>query len=134
IAEPNFIKATKQSNPVVLIAEDDLSNIQFIKAVLNKTAITLQVAYTGTEAVDICREHPEISLVFMDLKMPEMDGLEATRKIKSFRKNLPIIALTAYAMNGDETRAYMAGCDAYLAKPVNRESLFEKLKQYGIPF
>ncbi len=133
IAEPNFIKATKQSNPVVLVAEDDMSNVQFIEAVLRKTAVTLLVANNGQEAVEQCHAHPEISLVLMDIKMPVMDGLEATREIKSFRKDLPIIAITAFAMNGDETRASEAGCDDYLAKPVSMELLFEKLKQYGIP-
>ena len=120
-------------SPVVLVAEDDISNVQFIEAVLRKTAVTLLVANNGQEAVEQCRAHPEISLVLMDIKMPVMDGLEATQEIKSFRKDLPIIAITAFAMNGDETRASEAGCDDYLAKPVSMELLFEKLQQYGIP-
>jgi len=120
-------------SPVVLVAEDDMSNVQFIEAVLRKTAVTLLVANNGQEAVDLCREHPEISLVLMDIKMPVMDGLEATREIKSFRKNLPIIALTAFALSGDEKKAQEAGCDDYTSKPVSREELLEKLQQYGIP-
>jgi CheY-like chemotaxis protein len=120
-------------SPVVLVAEDDMSNVQFIEAVLRKTDVTLLVANNGKEAVDLCREHPEISLVLMDLKMPVMDGLEATREIKSFRKSLPIIALTAFALSGDEKKAREAGCDDYTSKPVSREELLEKLKQYGIP-
>jgi len=120
-------------SPVVLVAEDDMSNVQFIEAVLRKTAVTLLVANNGKEAVDLCRVHPEISLVLMDLKMPVMDGLEATREIKSFRKNLPIIALTAFALSGDEKKAQEAGCDDYTSKPVSRKELLEKLQQYGIP-
>ena len=63
--------------------------------------------------------------------MPVMDGLEATREIKLFRKDLPVIAITAFAMRGDEKKALEAGCDAYLAKPINKASLLEKLKQFG---
>jgi len=120
-------------SPVILFAEDEMSNVKFIEAVLRKTAIILLLANNGQEAVEQCRAHPEISLVLMDIKMPVMDGLEATREIKSFRKSLPIIALTAFAMSGDDKRAYEAGCDDYLSKPISIESLFEKLKQYGIP-
>ena len=77
-------------------------------------------------------EHPEISLVLMDLKMPVMDGFEATQKIKSFRKDLPVIAITAFAMSGDEKRILEAGCDDYIAKPIKRETLRKKLTTQGI--
>jgi CheY-like chemotaxis protein len=135
VAMPEAIRTESAvlDSPVILVAEDDMSNIQFIEAVLRKTAVTLLVANNGQEAVDLCREHPEISLVLMDIKMPMMDGLEATREIKLFRKTLPVIAITAFAMSGDEKRAFEAGCDDYLAKPVSMELLFEKLQQYGIP-
>ena len=133
IPEAISTKVSDLGSPVILVAEDDMSNVQFIEVVLRKTAITLLVANNGQEAVEQCRAHPGISLVLMDIKMPVMDGLEATREIKSFRKDLPIIAITAFAMNGDETRASEAGCDDYLSKPVSLEKLFEKLKQHGIP-
>ena len=86
----------------------------------------------GKEAVDQCREHPEISLVLMDMKMPVMDGYEATREIKSFRKDLPVIAVTAYAMKSDEKKVLKAGCDDYLAKPVEKNTLMKILAKYGI--
>ena len=66
--------------------------------------------------------------------MPEMDGLEATRQIKKFRKKLPVIAVTAYAMATDEKKAREAGCDDYMAKPFQRDVLLGKLKKFGIHF
>ncbi|MBC8391000.1 MAG: PAS domain S-box protein, partial [Deltaproteobacteria bacterium] len=94
-------KGVLAENQVILIVEDDESNLLFIQTILRKAAVTVLVANNGKEAVDGCRAHPEISLVLMDLRMPVMDGLEATRVIKTFRKNLPIIAITAFAMSGD---------------------------------
>ena len=125
-------KAGLVENQVILIAEDEESNLVYFQTILSKTAVTVLSANNGEEAVDVCRAHPEISLVLMDLKMPVMDGLEATRAIKTFRENLPIIAITAFAMSGDEKRALDAGCDDYLSKPVTREALLEKLKQFGV--
>jgi CheY-like chemotaxis protein/anti-sigma regulatory factor (Ser/Thr protein kinase) len=126
------IEVLVQASRVVLIAEDDESNKQFMEAVLRKTGVTLLIAHNGKEAVDLCREHPEISLVWMDLKMPVMDGFEATRLIKTFRKDLPIIALTAFNLSSDEKKAREAGCDDYLSKPVDTEVLLGKLKRYGL--
>jgi CheY-like chemotaxis protein len=71
----------------------------------------------------------------MDIKMPVMDGLEATRKIKEFRKDLPIIGVTAFAMTGDKEKALEAGCDEYLSKPVKSDLLLSVInKQLGIEF
>ncbi len=124
--------ASDQRNPVILIAEDDESTLLFIQAVFRKTPVNLIAVDNGIDAVQHCREHPEISLVIMDIKMPLMDGLEATRQIKSFRRDLPIIALTAFAMSGDEKKAMDAGCDDYIAKPVAIDLLLKKLKKYGL--
>ena len=95
-------------------------------------AIKVILVPNGKEAVNQCREHPEISLILMDLKMPVMDGFEATGAIRSFWKYVPIIAITAFAMSDDKKRALDAGCDDYLPKPVNKEDLIEKLKRYGL--
>ncbi|MEI7983662.1 MAG: ATP-binding protein, partial [Bacteroidota bacterium] len=80
------IEGKVHDSPVVMIAEDDESNLKLIKAMLKKTTVTVLSANNGKEAVEQCHAHPEISLVLMDLKMPVMDGLEATLEIKSFRK------------------------------------------------
>jgi len=130
LSEVQITKEPQQKNPVVLIAEDDENNLYLLESILGKYEIAILSAVNGKEAVDQCREHPEISLVLMDLKMPVMDGLEATQEIKLFRKDLPVIAITAFAMRGDEKKALEAGCDDYLAKPLNKASLLEKLKLF----
>jgi len=117
--------------PVILIAEDEESNIFYLETLLRKANITIFTAVNGKKAVDQCREHPEISLVLMDIKMPVMNGFEATREIKSFRKDILVIAVTAFAMKGDEKKAMEAGCDDYLAKPVDKDSLMNMLAKYG---
>ena len=99
---------------------------------MQRLSLKTILATNGIQAVEICREHPEISLVLMDIKLPFMDGLEATRQIKVIRKDLPVIAITAYAMVGDENIAFNAGCDDYITKPIDRELLIKKLGKFGI--
>ena len=123
-----------EKNHVILIAEDDESNMRYLESILQKKHATIFKAANGREAVDQCRNHPEISVVLMDIKMPVLDGLEATSEIKSFRKELPVIAITAYAMSGDEKRMLDAGCDGYLSKPVGKNDLLEKLQNYKVRF
>ncbi|MEI8004936.1 MAG: response regulator [Bacteroidota bacterium] len=132
MTEASTSKEQQKVNPVVLIAEDDENNLFLMQSILRKFNITSYPAENGKEAVDKCRAHSEISLVLMDLKMPVMDGLEACREIKSFRKTLPVIAVTAFAMRGDEKKALEAGCDSYLSKPVSQKTLIEKLKEFGV--
>ena len=105
-----------------------------MQIILKKENITVLAALNGKECVAQCHAHPEISLVLMDIRMPVMDGLEATREIKSFRKDLPIIALTAWVLNREEQSAFDAGCDDFLIKPVNSKQLFNKLQKYGFVY
>jgi CheY-like chemotaxis protein len=118
--------------PVILIAEDDESNLFYLQALLKKKHVSVISAINGKQAVDLCHGHPEISLVLMDIKMPIMNGLQATTEIKSFRSDLKIIACTAFGIKGDEMNALNAGCDDYLTKPVSRSTLINKLKKYGV--
>jgi len=124
-------KSLSGVKPVVLVAEDDEANQIFIRTVLTRANAELLTVSNGRDAVEQCRANPMINLVLMDLKMPEMDGYEATRLIKKFRPDLPVIAVTAFAMSGDRKRAQDAGCDDYLAKPVTREALLGKLTGFG---
>ncbi len=123
-------RQTHENNPVVLIAEDDQINILLLETMLRHSKAIVWHVENGKLAVDCCRNHPEVSLVLMDLKMPELDGFEATRQIKAFRKNLSVIAVTAFAMPGDRERAIAAGCDDYLSKPFSSAVLISKLSEY----
>jgi CheY-like chemotaxis protein len=117
-------------SPVLLVAEDDPANLEFIDMVLRKFALKVYTAENGKEALDLCSEHKDISVVLMDIKMPVMDGLEATRRIKEIRPDLPVLALTAFVMSGDEQNAREAGCDDFISKPVSPSVLISKLKSY----
>lgn len=112
-------------NDVILIAEDDETNFYLLQAIFLAKSVKIIRAVNGREAVDICINNTNISVVLMDIKMPEMDGLEATRQIKSFRPGLPIIAVTAHALSGDKEIALMAGCDGYISKPIIKDQLFQ---------
>ena len=100
---------------------------KFLQKKINATVIR---ASNGWEAVDYVKQNRDVSLVLMDLKMPVMDGYEATRIIKAFNPGLPVIAITTYGLTGDETKAIDAGCDDYLAKPVNTVDLLEKIEKH----
>ncbi len=115
----------------ILIAEDDETNFFYLKALLKHiTSAGIIHASNGREAIDKFKEIPDIGLVLMDIKMPVMDGLEATRQIKAIKQDVPVIAVTAYAMAGDENIAFEAGCDGYLTKPINKKLLFEKIVEF----
>jgi CheY-like chemotaxis protein/anti-sigma regulatory factor (Ser/Thr protein kinase) len=128
----NLTNAIKgEGMPVILIAEDDNSNYLYIKMLLRNECKTLR-ASEGQEAVDLCKKHPEINLVLMDIKMPVMNGIEATRIIKSFRNDLPIIAVTAFAQSGDEFKIKAAGCNEYISKPINKGELLSLIQKHLI--
>jgi len=117
---------------VVLVVEDDPSNSLLLKAMLEKRGATVIIAKNGREAVDFALFNPQIQLVLMDIKLPEINGLDATRMIKKEKPNLPIIAQTAYAMEEDRYRCLEAGCDDYIVKPIIQEELFQKLLEFSV--
>jgi two-component system, cell cycle response regulator DivK len=117
---------------LILVAEDDSANFMYIRALLRQNTIAEIIrTENGREAVEQFLKNPGIELVLMDMKMPEMNGFEATQKIKSINPEVPVIAITAYAMLGDEKRILVAGCNGYLSKPISRERLPEKLYAIG---
>jgi CheY-like chemotaxis protein len=118
-------------SPVILIAEDEYISSHFMRVIVKGHASKTFFATNGKEAVDLCREHPEISMILMDLKMPVMDGYTATRNIRSFRPELPIIALTAFAMSDDKQKAMDEGFNDFLTKPVTQEEVIRIVKKYG---
>ena len=129
-ADDKVIRPKFQEKPLILVAEDDEFNYFYMEMILIKANVFIIRAVNGKEVVEHCHNHPEISLVLMDLKMPVMSGYEATREIKLFWPDLPIIAVTAFAMNEDREKAIEAGCDDFLTKPVSKDILLERLKKY----
>lgn len=132
VMTPVELEVNSITEPLILIAEDEDSNFFYLQVLLKKTSAKIIRAFNGKETVEFCREKPEISVVLMDIKMPVMDGIEATKQIKTFRKNLPVIAVTAHALTGDEHRILQAGCDDYISKPLKKETLWLKLAKAGI--
>jgi CheY-like chemotaxis protein len=117
-------------NKTILLVEDEESNYLLIKTILKNTEASILWAKNGKEAVEMIDSHEEISIVLMDIKMPVMDGYEATRMSKVLRPKLPVIAMTAHALYGDEEKALEGGFDNYIAKPINKNLLFTILEQY----
>jgi CheY-like chemotaxis protein len=108
----------------ILIVEDDLYSHAYIDKLLAYKQFTLLHAWDGKEAVQQVKNHPDISLVLMDIKMPKMDGYTAMHLIKEMRPELPVIAQTAYALSHDKEDALDAGFDSYISKPIPADELF----------
>jgi CheY-like chemotaxis protein len=116
------------SKKTILIAEDEETNFLYIEELLAVTNITIMRVHNGAEAVEYCRNHPEVDLLLMDIKMPFMDGYTATRLVKQMRPNLPVVAQTAFFMSDDRTKALEAGFDEYISKPIDKSLLFKCLE------
>jgi signal transduction histidine kinase len=113
----------------ILVAEDDEISNSLISRMLQKISKEVLHARTGVEAIVTCRKNPDLDLVLMDIRMPDMDGYEATRQIRQFNKDVIIIAQTAYAFSGDREKAIEAGCNEYISKPINKTLLYELIKK-----
>jgi signal transduction histidine kinase/CheY-like chemotaxis protein len=115
----------------VLIAEDVKSNFNYLNAIIEFTDAKVIWAKTGQEAIDICiRNNPKIDLVLMDIRMPEINGLDATKKIKEFNTNIPVIVQTAFAMNSERRDSIDAGADDFITKPIDPQTLMKILQDY----
>lgn len=115
---------------VFLIVEDDKVSFKFLQEVFKKTGAKIYHADNGLKAIEFCKTHPEIDIVLMDIQLPEMSGLDATRIIKNIRRELPIIAQTANAMAEDKEKCLEVGCVDYVSKPINVPALFRKIEKY----
>ena len=117
-----------QNAPLILVAEDEDNNFELVKVVLSKRYRLIR-AHNGIEAVTLCEdEHP--NLILMDIRMPDMNGLDATRIIKEVNRNIPIIALSAYAFDENIKEAKEAGCDDFMAKPFRVEDLLDRIQKF----
>jgi len=108
----------------ILVVEDDETSNLLLDTILETTAKEILHAENGIEALAQFEKHPDINLILMDMKMPEMDGYEATRRIRVENKEVVIIAQTAYGLLGDKEKALEAGCNDYIKKPISKDELF----------
>ena len=114
----------------ILIAEDEIVNYMFLEVLFEETGAVLIHAGDGLQAIDAVKTNPDINIVLMDIKMPNINGLDATKQIKAIRPQLPVIAQTAYAMQDDEYKALQAGCNDYISKPIDANKLIGLMKKY----
>ena len=105
---------------------------RLLKVFLDRSDLNLNIlhASNGKEAVEFCETGHPVDLVIMDIKMPVMDGLEATAIIKRMNPGLPVVALTAFAFESDKDKVLKAGCDDYISKPVKNDTLLTMIKKY----
>ncbi len=116
----------------ILVAEDEEVNYIYIETLLEyfEKDITVLHAQNGEQAIKLCKERDDIDFVLMDLKMPGIDGYEATKEIKKFRPDLPIIAQTAYSTSEEKAKALTAGCDDFISKPISKEIFSKIINKY----
>lgn len=117
-------------NLKVLIAEDDEISEMLLSTYLKRLNHEVLKVWTGYKAVDVCRNTPDIDLILMDIKMPGMDGYEATRQIRKFNKDVVIFAQTAYGQKGDNEKAIAAGCNDYISKPIEIDLLINFIQKH----
>ena len=130
LIEPDQNPEIQIRNLKILIAEDEKIVSEYLKILLKNISNTILHTKNGIETVDICKENPDIDLILMDIKMPGMNGYEATRQIRKFNKNVTIIAQTAYALTGDCEISIEAGCDDYITKPIDKTKLMGMITKH----
>ena len=112
----------------ILIVDDVEPNLRFLAEALAGTHANIERAKNGTEAIQKCLNNKEIDLVLMDLHLPGISGLAATREIKKQREDVTIIAQTAFVFSGERQKTIDAGCDEYIAKPIRKNELIIKIR------
>ncbi len=119
-------------NLLVIIAEDDSTNTLVFKAMLEDYFGKVLYASNGEETIELCKKHPNVDLILMDIKMPKTNGYDATRAIRKFNKEVVIIAQTAYGLSRDREKALQVGCNDYIGKPIIKDEILEIIKPYFI--
>jgi len=107
----------------ILVVEDDITSQQYIKEIIAPTNATIVTAETGKKALTLFNQTENISLVLIDIRLPDISGLEVTKEIKNIRSNIPVIAQTAYALKSDKRKSLEAGCNDYISKPIKKDEL-----------
>jgi signal transduction histidine kinase len=114
----------------ILLAEDDKPSELLITRLVGQYCKKLIKVTSGPEAVEACRKNPDLDLILMDIKLPDIDGYEATRQIRQFNKDVIIIAQTAFGLMGEKEKASLAGCNDYISKPINRNVFLGLLRKH----
>jgi PAS domain S-box-containing protein len=123
-------EAYNWTGKIIMVVEDEISNFELVKATLDKTKANIVYAQNGKEAVDLFENSHHFDLILMDIRMPEMNGYDATMKIRETDQEIPIISLTAYAMAEDRQKSLDAGCNDYLSKPIMPKDLLQTIGKY----
>ncbi len=118
------------SSKKLLIVEDDLFSTEYLVEALAVSKADIKIAKDGTSAIQLVEENPDLDLILMDIQLPGISGEEVTKKIRTFNKDIPIIAQTAHAMTNDKETYLAAGCNDYLSKPILMNDLFDVLRKY----
>ena len=118
------------NNLKILVVEDDEDWVSLLSKALKLFYREMLTARTGVEAVEVCRNNPDLDLVLMDIRMPDLDGYSATRQIRQFNQDVIIIAQTAFGLTGDSEKAIEAGCNDHISKPINIEELRSVIQKY----
>jgi CheY-like chemotaxis protein len=113
-----------------LIVEDDPSAAFLLSEILGHTRMQVETVNTGRDAIEKCKNDPDIDVVLLDLQIPGISGFEAAAQIKQIRQDLPIIAQSAYALIEEKERAIEAGCDAHISKPINAFDLLIAINHF----
>ncbi|NMC42260.1 MAG: response regulator [Bacteroidales bacterium] len=133
-SEPETGKIKKMKSVKIIVAEDEESNYLLLEALLSNHGFSILHARNGQEAVELYTKNRDVRIILMDIKMPVMDGLTATRRIHDINPQVPVIAQTAYAFPEDREKAIEAGCNEYISKPFSREKLNSVLRKYIMVF
>jgi hypothetical protein len=118
-----------EGKTVLIVEDNETSNIYF-EAALRKTKANLIWAKNGLDAVEIVKKTERIDLILMDINMPKMDGIEATRIIKSLYPDIVIVVQTAFILSGEERLCQDAGCDEFITKPIRLKYLLDTINRY----
>ncbi|MDP2721771.1 MAG: ATP-binding protein [Bacteroidales bacterium] len=123
------ISNTSKKLKILVVEDDETANLH-LAILLEHISNEILHAVSGDHAVEICKNHPDVDLILMDIKMPVMNGFEATRQIREFNKDVIIIAQTAYALEGDREKTFAVGCDDYITKPLQQNELMMLIKKH----
>ena len=130
VINESIMKPIDWSSRKCLLVDDNKDVLIYLNRVLTDTGVSIITARSGFEAIEIIKATPDIDVVLLDMQMPEMNGIETTREIRKIRKNLPIIAQTAFIFEDDKDIILEAGCDACLIKPIRREHLLTVMSSF----